>query len=39
MDASTAGNVLAYWSADVAKDPANGDSITIANGALVMTAD
>jgi hypothetical protein len=39
MDASTAGNVLAYWSADVAKDPANGDSVTVAIGALVMTAD
>lgn len=42
MDVSTGGtasNCLAYWSADVAKDPANGDSITIAAGALVMTAD
>lgn len=39
MDASTAGNMLAYWTADVAKDPANGDSITVAAGALVMTAD
>jgi hypothetical protein len=42
MDVSTGGtatNCLWYWSADVAKDPANGDSITIAAGALVMTAD
>lgn len=39
MDAATSGNVLAYWTADVAKDPANGDSITVAIGALVMTAD
>jgi hypothetical protein len=39
MDASTAGNVVAYWTADVPKDPANGDSITVAIGALTMTAD
>ena len=42
MDVSTGGtasNMLAYWTADVAKDPANGDSITIAAGALTMTAD
>lgn len=42
MDVATAGtasNMLAYWTADVSKDPANGDSITIAAGALVMTAD
>lgn len=42
MDVSTAGtatNCLAYWTADVSKDPASGDSITIAIGALVMTAD
>ena len=35
----TAGELVAYWTADVPKDPANGDSITIAAGALVMTAD
>jgi len=35
----TAGDLVAYWTADVPKDPANGDSITIAAGALVMTAD
>ena len=39
LTAGTAPNCLAYWTADVAKDPANGDSITIAIGALVMTAD
>lgn len=42
MDVSTGGtasNMLAYWTADVAKDPQNGDSITIASGALTMTAD
>lgn len=39
MDAATAGNVVAYWTADVAKDPANGDAITVAIGALVLTAD
>ena len=42
MDVVTGGvaaNCLAYWSADVVKDPANGDSITIGIGALVMTAD
>lgn len=38
-DASTAGNMLAWWAVDTAKDPANGDSITVAAGALVMTAD
>lgn len=38
-DAATAGSSVAYWSVDVAKDPANGDSITVAAGALVMTAD
>jgi hypothetical protein len=31
--------VVAYWTADVPKDPANGDSITVAIGALTMTAD
>ena len=35
----TAGDLPMYWTADVAKDPANGDSITIAAGALVMTLD
>lgn len=35
----TAGDLVAYWTADTPKDPANGDSITIAAGALVMTAD
>lgn len=42
MDVSTGGtasNMLAWWAVDVSKDPANGDSITIAAGALVMTAD
>jgi hypothetical protein len=35
----TAGVFLWYWTADVAKDPANGDSITVAIGALTMSAD
>jgi len=38
-DASTAGSLLAFWTVDTPKDPANGDSITVAAGALVMTAD
>jgi hypothetical protein len=39
FDASTAGTMLYYWDATAAKDPANGDSITVAIGALTMTAD
>jgi hypothetical protein len=39
FSASTGGTMLYYWTADAAKDPANGDSITIAAGALTMTAD
>lgn len=35
----TAGDFLWYWTADVAKDPANGDSITIAAAAITMTCD
>lgn len=35
----TAGDLVAYWTADVAKDPANGDSITIAAGALTLSND
>lgn len=35
----TAGDFIWWWAADVAKDPANGDSITIAAGALTMTCD
>lgn len=35
----TSGDFIWYWTADVAKDPANGDSITVAIGALTMTAD
>lgn len=35
----TAGDLTMYWTADVAKDPANGDSITVEAGALVMTND
>lgn len=35
----TAGDFIWYWAADIAKDPATGDSITIAIGALTMTAD
>lgn len=40
MDAAsggTAANMKFYWTADAAKDPANGDSITIASGALSMS--
>ncbi len=35
----TGGDFVWYWTADVAKDPANGDSITIAAGAITMTCD
>lgn len=35
----TTGDFIWYWTADVAKDAASGDSITIAIGALTMTAD
>jgi len=35
----TAGDFLYYWDADVARDPANGDSITVAVGALTMSVD
>lgn len=35
----TAGDFIWYWTVDVAKDPANGDSITVAAGAVTMTAD
>lgn len=35
----TAGDFLYYWTADVARDPANGDSITVAVGALTMNLD
>lgn len=35
----TAGDLVWYWTADVAKDPANGDSITIAADALTMSVE
>lgn len=35
----TAGEFLWYWTADVAKDPALNDSITVAIGDLSMLAD
>jgi len=35
----TTGDFVMYWTADVAKDPANGDSITVAAGALTMSLD
>jgi len=35
----TAGDLLAYWSLDSARDPASGDSIQFAAGALVLTCD
>jgi hypothetical protein len=33
----TSGDLIVYWTADSARDPASGDSITIADGALVIT--
>lgn len=39
MSAATGGSHYAWWTVDVAKNPANGDSITVASGALTMTAD
>lgn len=43
MDVSTGGtaadNMFYWWAVDTSKDPANGDSITIAAGALSMSAD
>lgn len=35
----TVGDFLYYWTADVSRDPANGDSISIADAALTMTLD
>lgn len=35
----TAGDFVWYWTADVARDPISGDSITIAAGALTMSMD
>lgn len=35
----TAGDLVWYWTADTARDPINGDSITIAAGALTMSMD
>lgn len=35
----TTGDFLWYWTADVAKDAASGDSITVAPAALSMSAD
>lgn len=35
----TAGDFLAFWTADAARDPANGDSISIADGAIYLTLD
>lgn len=39
MSAATGGTVLYWWDLDVAKDPAAGDLITVAAGALTMSAD
>lgn len=35
----TAGDFLAFWAADAARDPASGDSIDVADGALYITLD
>ncbi len=35
----TSGDLVWYWTADEAKDPSSGDSLTIAAGALTMSAD
>lgn len=35
----TSGDLTFYWTAAVARDPANGDSITIAAGALTIALD
>lgn len=35
----TGGQFVWYWTLDAAKDPANGDSITVAAGALTMTGE
>ena len=35
----TAGDFLAFWSLDTPRDPANGDSIEFAIGALVLNVD
>ena len=35
----TAGDFMWWWALDVAKTAASGDSITVAAGALTMTAD
>lgn len=35
----TAGDFLYFWTADVAKDPGVGDSVTLAIGALVARLD
>ena len=37
--AAGTGDIIWWWAVDVAKDPANGDSITVAAAALTMTAD
>jgi hypothetical protein len=39
MSAATGGTMLWFWDADSARDPGNGDSITVAVGALTMSAD
>jgi hypothetical protein len=33
----TAGELTHYWTLDAARDPANGDSITVAAGALTLS--
>lgn len=35
----TAGDLVAYWSLDTSRDPASGDSIQFAAGALTLTCD
>jgi len=39
MSAATGGSMLWYWNADAARDPDVNDSITVAVGALTMSAD
>lgn len=35
----TAGDLIFYWTADVARDPISGDSVSIAAGSLTITLD
>lgn len=35
----TGGDLIAYWTADIARDAANGESLQVAAGALILTLD